>query len=128
MNIKSKFVACLCLLATSAFAVDTITVGQLEKAVDKYDGKQITVSGVVDKFEQRTSKAGNPYVTATLLDKADKKQTLSLYARGKIERELKKGDYVEVTGTYTKVKKVGTLTFKNEIEAKLESIKIKSGK
>lgn len=128
MNLKPKFLIALGLLAAVAFAADTITVTQLEKDQDKYDGKKIVVIGIVEKFEQRTSKAGNPYITGTLLDKANKKATLSLYARGKIEKELKKGDVVEVTGIYAKEKKVGTLTFKNEIEAKLEGIKVKASK
>lgn len=125
---KRVFVSFLAIVASAAIAFGPMSVAQLAKEVDKHDGKKVTVVGVVDKFEQRTSRAGNPYFTAVLLDKSDKKVDINVYSRGKAAKELKKGDIVEITGDYRKEKKLGKLTFKNEIETKPELIKILSTK
>jgi len=77
----------------------------------------------VDKFVQRTSKAGNPYFLFKLIDKVDKNKVVNVYGQGKLEKEPKKDDLVEVTGKYFIETKSGDKTYKNELQTKAEQVK-----
>jgi DNA polymerase III alpha subunit len=114
----------LLLLATLALAADKLTVKQLQADTKKYDQKEITLTGKVDKFKQKTSRAGNAYFTFSLQDPADKKIDVNVYGQGKAEKPPKDGDLVEVKGTYRLEKNVGGNTFKNEIQIKPDAIKV----
>ncbi len=103
----------LAVAAALAFAADTVSPSDVVKSADKFDKKVITVKGVVKKFKARTSKAGNDYFTFDLTSGADK---IAIYSHGKLDKDLKDGDKVEVKGKFTKEKKVGTMTFKNELD------------
>lgn len=104
-------------LAAAAFALaaDKVAITDLLKDPAKYDGKAITLTGKVMKFKQKTSKAGNPYYNFKLVGKTDD-DVVNIYGRGKLEKELENETVVDVTGKFAKEKKVGTVTFKNEVD------------
>lgn len=114
----------LALIASVAFAADKMTVKELVADAKKFDGKPVTVSGLVDKFKQKTSKKGNDYFTFKLVDKGDKKKIVNLYGQGKPKVEVKDGQLLSVTGTYRLEKTVGNSTFKNEIQVKPDTVRI----
>lgn len=97
-----------------AFAIDKATVAEVLKDPAKFDDKVVTVTGKVTKFKQKTSKAGNPYYNFKLVGKGE--EELSVYGRGKAEPAPEDGQMVEVTGKFAKEKKVGSVTYKNEID------------
>ncbi len=88
-------------------------VADLLKDGAKYDKKVVVVTGKVDDFKAKTSKAGNDYFTFTLLDGKDEAH---VYGFGKLSPEPKDGDKVKVTGKFriSKVLKGGEV--KNEID------------
>lgn len=100
-------------LASLALAAEKASVRDLLTNGKKFDGKVVTVTGSVDAFQARTSKAGNPYFVFKL---KEKDQTINVYGRGKLDKDLKSGAKVEITGKYAVEKKVGKLTFKNEVD------------
>lgn len=114
----------LALLSSLAFANEAISVKQLQDAAKKYDGKEITVIGMIEKFEQRTSRAGNEYFIFQLVDKADPKSTVNVFGRGKIEKAPKHGTSFEIKGIYRVAKKLGNKVYKNEIETKPSQVKV----
>lgn len=114
----------LALIASVAFAADKMTVKELLVDAKKFDGKPVTVSGLVDKFKQKTSKKGNDYFTFKLVDKGDKKKIVNLYGQGKPKIEVKDGQLLSVTGTYRVEKTVGNSTFKNEIQVKPDTVRV----
>ena len=102
-------------VAVVAFAAEKVAITDLLKDASKYDAKAVTLTGKVMKFKQKTSKAGNPYYNFKLVGKTDD-DVVNIYGRGKSEKELEDGTVVEVTGKFAKEKKVGTVTYKNEID------------
>ncbi|MBI1334044.1 MAG: hypothetical protein JST12_10930 [Armatimonadetes bacterium] len=110
-----KRVLSLSLIAAAAFAlaVESVTPSDIVKSPDKFDKKEATVVGFVKKFKARTSKAGNDYFIFDLTKGGDK---IAIYGHGKLEKDLKDGDKVEVKGIFTKEKTVGQSTFKNELD------------
>ncbi|MBC8064134.1 MAG: hypothetical protein H7Y17_04845 [Chlorobia bacterium] len=114
----------IALVTSIALAADKLTVKQLQKEATKFDAKEVTLVGKVDKFQQKTSKAGNDYFVFKLVDKDDKKSTVNIYGQGKLEKPPKDGDSVELKGTYRVEKKIGNSTYKNELQVKPDQIKI----
>lgn len=108
----------LAAIAAAAIAAEKVAIADLLKDPAKYDGKAVMVIGKVKEFKQRTSKAGNPYFTFKV--ETDGKR-VSIYGRGKQEPELKDDQSVQVTGKFAKEKKVGSLTFKNELDITVDS-------
>lgn len=113
-----KLVRALTLVAvtfvTSAWAGEQLTVEALLKNAKTYDGKEVRVVGKVAEYKEKVSKAGNKYVTFKL---RGAKETASVYLRNRLQKPCKDGDTVIVTGKFTLEKKVGTVTYKNEIDA-----------
>jgi len=101
--------------AAFALAAEKVAVADLVKDPAKFDGKVVTLTGKAMKFKQKTSKAGNPYFNFKLVGKTDD-DVVSIYGHGKLEKELENETVVEVTGRFAKEKKVGTMTFTNEID------------
>ncbi|MCW5938849.1 MAG: hypothetical protein KF884_05115 [Fimbriimonadaceae bacterium] len=97
-------------------ATKPISVEALAKDQAKFDGKQVTVDGSVKKYQARVSKKDNKYATFVVLSG---KSEVNVYLRAHVVPALKDGDKVRVSGTYRRVKKVGTRTFQNEIEAQV---------
>jgi hypothetical protein len=102
-------------VAAVVFAVETVAISDVVKSPEKFDEKVITVVGKVDSFKQKTSKAGNPYYNMKILGKVEE-EVLSVYGRGKLESPPKDGDKIQATGIFTKEKKVGNATFRNEVD------------
>lgn len=88
------------------------TVAEIADEPAKFDKKLVKASGIVKNLRLRTSKAGNDYTTFDLTEKDDK---VHVYSRGKLE--IKEGDRVVVTARFYTEKKLGELTFKNEMDA-----------
>lgn len=102
-------------VASVALAAQTLSTDALIKDADKHDGKKVTVKGEVLDFEQKTSRAGNPYFVFKLKTKV-KETPVNVYGRGTLEPAIKDKDTVEITGTFRKEKKVSTFTVKNEVD------------
>ncbi len=96
-------------------------VDEVLKDPAKFDGKSIAVKGKVEDFRAKVSQAGNAYTTFDLLDGKEK---LHVFLANKPEKPLEEGDKVTVTGRFAKEKKVGSLTFKNEIDASAKIDKV----
>lgn len=102
-------------VASLALAAEKVTIAELTKDPAKYDGKAVTLTGKVMKFKQKTSKAGNPYFTFKLVGKTED-DVVNIYGRGTYEKELANDVMVTVTGKFVKEKKVGEMTYKNEVD------------
>lgn len=100
-------------LSALTFASTGITPSDVIQSPDKYDKKVIKVRGIVKKFKSKTSKTRSEYILFDLTSGGDK---ITVYSHGKLGKILVDGDKVEVEGFYTKLKTVGTATFKNEID------------
>lgn len=103
------------MVAGVAFAAEKVTVAQLLKTPEKFDGKAVTLTGKAVKFQQKTSKAGNSYYTLKLVG-ANDDERISVYGRGKLAEELKDDQKITITGKFAKEKKVGTVTYKFEVD------------
>jgi starvation-inducible outer membrane lipoprotein len=113
---KSIASALFIVLAATALAAEKVAVADLLKDPAKYHDKEITIEGKVAKFEQRTSRKGNPY----FLFDVNGKDGIHVYGRGKLEPKLENGKTVTVTGKFRKEKKLGDRVIKNEIEVDLK--------
>lgn len=102
-------------LAALALAADKVNVDDFVKDVDKYDQKTVTIIGRADNIKVKTSKKGNSYYTLRILGKTEE-QKVYVHSFGKPDEKLKDGVKIEATGIYRKEKKVGTMTFKNELD------------
>lgn len=100
------------LLACVAFAAESLTVDKLVKKAAENDGKVVTVTGEVSQFTEKTSKKGNKYTTFVL---KGENTTANGYCQGHLEKKPKNGDKVEITGKFTKEKKLADFTVKNEV-------------
>jgi hypothetical protein len=109
-----KAISLLALVVLAPAKPLSAKVSEVLKDPAKYDGKAVAVKGVVAEFKARTSKAGNDYF---VFDLVEGKEHLAVYGQGKLQNAPKDGDKVTVTGKYAKERKVGSRTFKNEIDA-----------
>lgn len=102
--------------AAPALAVraDHVTTGDLLGAPDKWHGRPVVVSGTVTRLEPRTSARGNAYFTFQLVDAAGAVRVFSYGIP-----EVREGQRVQVEGTFHKVKRVGTHTFQNQVDARV---------
>lgn len=111
-----KRFALFAFFAVSAIATAAVlSADQLVSEAEKHDGKPVTVKGTVFKFQQKTSRAGNPYFTFRLKTK-NEDNPVNVYGRGKLGFEPKDGTKVELSGTFRKEKKVQSFVVKNEID------------
>lgn len=100
-------------LVVVAFAADAAKIADLVKKPEDFDKKTIKVTGTVDKFKAKTSKAGNDYY---VFDLKDGKEKISIYGRGKLDKAPTDGDKVEVEGKFEKEHKVNeNYTVKNQL-------------
>lgn len=109
-----KAISLLALVVLASTKPLSAKVSEVLKDPAKYDGKAVAVKGTVAEFKARTSKAANDYV---VFDLVEGKDHLAVYGQGKLQKAPKDGDKVTVTGKYAKERKVGSRTFKNEIDA-----------
>lgn len=99
-------------IAALAFCAP-IKVDDLVKAADKHNNKPVEVIGKVEKFEQRTSKAGNKYFVFKMKEAGSE---LNVYGRGEPKSPIKDGDKVKINGIFRKEKKLKNFTVKNEVD------------
>lgn len=100
-------------LVVVAVAADVAKVADLVKKADSFDKKTVKVSGTVDKFKAKTSKAGNDYY---VFDLKDGKEKIAVYGRGKLDKAPKDGDKVEVEGKFEKEHKINeNFSVKNQV-------------
>ncbi len=114
---RKRLLLPLLMLAAFAFAGTPITVDALIKDAAKHNNKPVVVTGQIETFKQRKSKAGNDYVTLTL---KGENESVNVYLRGKFTPVPKKGAHAEVTGVYHKEKKIKDFVIKNEIDASVD--------
>ncbi len=109
----------LTLLSAFAFAValagPKLSISDVVKSPDKFDKKVITLSGVVDKFQAKTSRIGNKYFVFELKSGKD---FVNVYGRGELAKPLSNGQRAEVKGPFEKEHKMKDFSVKNQIEAK----------
>ena len=79
-----------------------------------HDGKTVRLSGTVADAKNKVSKRGNPYTTFSL---AAGGQKVSIYLRGHLEPPIQDGERLTVTGVFSAVRKVGTMTVKDQVDA-----------
>ncbi|MBS1722081.1 MAG: hypothetical protein JSS66_03630 [Armatimonadetes bacterium] len=92
-----------------------MSVGDLMKSAAKYDRKVVTVVGKVAKYQERVAKKSKR--AYTVFDLTDGKATVHVYMQNKPGTKIKDGDKAKVTGPFQREKKVGTQTYKDEIDA-----------
>ena len=95
-----------------SFAAEKAVIGDVLKTPAKYDGKMLILTGKIAEFKARKSKAGHDYSTFTL---SDGKSKIAVFMQGRLA--FTDGTAVKVTGKFSKLKKVGKLTFTNEMDA-----------
>ena len=78
---------------------------------NRFDGQAITISGTITNFQERVSRAGNPYYT---FDLSDGKRAIRVFSFGKAP--CRSGG-ASVEGRFEKVKRQGRYTFYNEVTA-----------
>lgn len=89
-----------------------VSIGALLESPERYDGRVVTVSGVIAVYRERASRAGNAYTTFRLQEGG---ASVAVFVWG--HRGLRDGVRVRVTGVFQRVRRVGPFTFYNEIEA-----------
>lgn len=102
------------MLALVAFAAENLSPSKVLADREKLHEKEVTVIGKVAEFKQRTSRAGNKYVTLKLKE-GDKE--VNVYMQGELKPAVKDGDKVRVKGIFRKEKKLRDFTVKDEIDA-----------
>lgn len=111
-----KFIvlALLILISFSVARADTTaTPAQLLAHPDNYNGQHVLVTGTVTGIVAKTSHAGNPYETFNLCDANS--VCVHVFTFG--QPSLAEGEKKTVHGTFSAVKRVGSYTFYDEVEA-----------
>ncbi len=95
-----------------AYAQGSVSVEDIVRDPDRYDGRMVVVVGNINSYRERVSRRGNPYTTFRLEDGGF---SVAVFVWG--HQGLSNGKRVRVTGMFQKVKRVGQYTFYNEISA-----------
>ncbi len=117
LGVTFSILCLLIIISTANAQAIKATVGDILSNPDQYDGKMVQVEAKVLAPQFKTSKKGNAFTTFKL--EGDGK-ILSVFSFGTLS--INGGDSVKVIGRYQKVKKVGALTFFNEIDASHGSV------
>jgi hypothetical protein len=99
-----------CLIAASPAPTATHIADILANPTS-FDGQHLSVTGTVAQLTEKTSCRGNDYTTFDLCDPT----CIHAYSHG--HPKIANGQTLTVNGTFFAVKKVGSLEFKNEINA-----------
>jgi hypothetical protein len=110
---KRSLALCAFFVFALALAGNNPTIGAVLKDPAKFDNKVISVSGKVSGFQARTSRAGAKYFVFKLVEGKDQ---VAVYGKGELKPAPKDGNKVVATGLFAKERKVGSSTFKNEID------------
>ncbi|HEV2283794.1 MAG TPA: DUF3761 domain-containing protein [bacterium] len=105
-----------------ALAQQAISVSSLIQHATQYDGKVVTVTGVVVAYRERVSGNGNAYTTFRVEENGSSVSVFAWKYQG-----LHEGERVRVIGAFKKVSHVGAYTFYDEIQAqKIEALQSNS--
>ena len=99
------------------FAQENVSVADLIASSEKYHQKEVSVTGRISNYKEKTSKHGKQYTVFHLRDGND---YISVYSQG--HKGLKNDIYVRVIGKFFMIKHVGKQDFYNEIEMKKYNI------
>ncbi|MGQ0794078.1 MAG: hypothetical protein ACT4NX_08375 [Deltaproteobacteria bacterium] len=80
----------------------------------QYDGKVISVEGVIEKLKHYTVPSGDHYTLFSLIDA--EKNSIGVYTKGRLD--VAKGDRLIVTGKFKKERRYALFKFKNVIKAR----------
>ena len=86
-------------------------IADILAAPASFDGQHLTVNGTVQQLNERTSRRGNDYTTFDLCDAS----CVHVYSYG--HPKIANGQTLTVNGKFFAVKHVGSVDFKNEIDA-----------
>ena len=89
-----------------------LSVEELLATPDRFDQKDVALTGKAEDVHPRTSRRGNEYTTFKLADGTGR---INVFIWGKLS--ITPGDQVNVRGIFQRVKRVGKYTFRNEVEA-----------
>jgi hypothetical protein len=92
-----------------------LTVSELIKDRDKWDGKHVEVTAKAEGYEERTSKRGNKYTVLKLVE-GEVKVSIWMKGHPAPADAPKNGGKAQAIGIFRKEKKLGQMTFKNEID------------
>ena len=102
----------LALLAASpAPSASPTRIADILAAPSSFDGQHLTVNGTVQQLSEKTSRRGNDYTTFDLCDVT----CVHVYSYG--HPKIANGQTLTVNGRFFADKKVGSLDFKNELDA-----------
>ena len=102
----------LTLLAASPTPSASSThIADILASPSSFDGQHLTVNGTVQQLSAKTSRRGNDYTTFDLCDAS----CIHVYSYG--HPKIANGQTLTVNGRFFADKKVGTLDFKNELDA-----------
>ena len=102
--------ACIGAVAASPAPATTAIADILAKPAS-FDNQHLSVSGTIEKLAEKTSRRGNDYTTFDLCDGT----CVHVYSHG--HPKIADGQAVTVHGTFFADKHMGTLEFKNELDA-----------
>jgi hypothetical protein len=105
-------VSAILLCGTSIQAALETTVEEIMADRDSYDGKEVSLSGVVSTPRFKASRHRKPYMTFPLL--GDSGSRINILFWGDIK--LKTGKKIKVQGVYRKIMEMGKYTFRDVIE------------
>ncbi len=91
-----------------------LTISQILKDPNKFDGRLVEVEGLVSDLKFKESRSGRKYTTFKIQDNYGR--TLKVYY-GNGHPAIKNNDRVLVKGVYRKVKRIGRYQYKNQIDA-----------
>ena len=105
----------LALMAASPSPAPTVTpathIADILANPTSFDGQHLSVSGSVAQLAEKTSRRGNDYTTFDLCETA----CVHVYSYG--HPKIANGQTLTVTGKFFADKHVGSLDFKNELDA-----------
>jgi len=96
----------------SIFPMDT-TVEKIVTNKDSFDGKEVSVKGIVSNLKFKAANVQESYTTFILVGESGGRVNIFISERV----ELRPGQEVQVTGVYRKVRKTTHRNYYNEIEA-----------
>jgi hypothetical protein len=96
----------------SFFPTDT-TVEKIITNKDSFDGKEVSVKGIVSNLKFKAATVQEKYTTFILVGESGGRVNVFISERV----ELRPGQEVQVTGVYRKVRKTTHRNYYNEIEA-----------
>jgi hypothetical protein len=97
--------------ASPAPSASPTRIADILAAPSSFDGQHLTVNGTVQQLSEKTSRRGNDYTTFDLCDAS----CIHAYSYG--HPKIANGQTLTVSGKFFADKHVGTLDFKNEIDA-----------